>query len=216
MQKGQHLPFIPLPTDAALWRLAGERVVSYRRAHSEKKHGRRQPLSQQALAKRAGVSPGCLQAFENNTRATQRESVQRIAAAVGLSLGELFAPDHAGDVARVQRRFAVAMFDESSDPDRDNIEGNAMKRMFLAALTPMRMSLWTQAVDHFKGRKDRAAASVIEDLQISGLEPLTNGPPSSTSSDPAASSLHVFPPLGKDSPSAAPPVAHTRRKTGGR
>jgi transcriptional regulator with XRE-family HTH domain len=185
--------------------------VAYRRAHPEKKHGRRQPLSQQELAKRAGVSPGCLQAFENNTRATQRESVQRIAAAVGLSLGELFAPDHAGDVARVQHRFAGMMFDDPEESD--NIEGNAMKKMFLRMLTPARMAFWTDAVNHFKGRRDPAALDMIQELQIAGLEPLSNGPPSATSSTESRP-VEMFPRDGKESPSAIA-RAH-RRKAGAR
>jgi len=63
---------------------AGLRVRNWRRA-------RVPPISQAAFAKRAGVSVGCLQAFERGTRTTQEANITKIAKAMGVSVDRLYA-----------------------------------------------------------------------------------------------------------------------------
>jgi transcriptional regulator with XRE-family HTH domain len=177
------------PTDPDAWRRAGERVVNYRRAHSVKKHGRRQPLTQEALAARAGVSPGCLQAFENNTRATQLENVQRIAAAVGLSLEALFAAPEsaAAQLERAQAIFADELFGRGTNADGPlSIEAVAVARLWEVAWTPVRLAIFQQLVAHATGRKDRAAVAILEALELAGLIAL---PPTPSTGAPEAVAL---------------------------
>ena len=186
------MAFSPLPTDPAAWRRAGERVVAYRRAHGEKKNGRRQPLTQADLAKRAGVSQGCLQAFENSTRATQHESVQRIATAVGRTVAQLFAPE-AAEVDRVRATLADTLFGRGAEADGPfAIEANAVRQLFMIAFTRDRMHVYVYLVEHIKRRTDPAAVSAYQSLQLAGLEPLDA--PRATPEAP--STVVVMPPNG--------------------
>lgn len=216
------MSFTPLPTDPARWRLAGERVIEYRRAHGVKKNGRRQPMTQEVLAKRAGVSQGCLQAFENNTRATQFENVQRIAAAVEMTLDQLFAPGNvAFELGRARALVAdSSIFVSSAEADGPySVEANAVRKLFVVAFTRERLFVLMHLVTHVKNRTDPAAIAMVEELQLAGLEPIPNGPPSAPPPAPskeAAASVHVMPPNGKESLSVTSAQSSRRRKTGGR
>src|SRR5262245_8712000 len=79
--------------DAMALPRAGARVTQYRLAHTKRRHGRRYSMTQDELARRAGVSTGCLQSFENATRRTGLAKIRRIAAACEMTLDELFAPE---------------------------------------------------------------------------------------------------------------------------
>jgi transcriptional regulator with XRE-family HTH domain len=74
------------PPPDAVNQLAGQRVRDWRRRQ-------RPPLSQPAFAKRAGISLGCLQAFERGARQTRESNVARIAAVLGLTAAQLLDAD---------------------------------------------------------------------------------------------------------------------------
>lgn len=155
----------PLPTDPAAWKRAGQRVVAFRAAHGTRKHGRRQPLTQAALAARAGVSQGCLQAFENGTRATRRESVTRIAAAVDLTVDQLFGSDDAPapTVAALEAGAAGHHTDEAI----------AIADLFTVAHTEVRTLIKQQLVDHVAHRRDYVAVALLQRLRATGVVVVT-------------------------------------------
>jgi transcriptional regulator with XRE-family HTH domain len=64
---------------------AAKRVRDWKRDHGDP--------SQEAFAKLAGISIGCLQSFENLTRNTRRPNLEKIAKAIGLTYEELIAGD---------------------------------------------------------------------------------------------------------------------------
>ena len=173
------MAYSPLPTDPAAWRRAGERVVKYRYAHGTKKSGRRQPLSQADLATRAGISQGSLQAFENNTRATLRENVLKIADAVGMTLDQLFAvapdvePVSDAPLARVHAMLANTFFGSEQGDVPFTDEAIAVARLFTVAHTEIRVLVKSHLVSHIARRKDRAAIGVLEELQLAGLVSLS-------------------------------------------
>lgn len=211
------MAFTPLPTDPAAWKRAAERVVAWRRAHDTKKHGRRVPLSQAALAERAGVSQGCLQAFENSARATQHESVMRIANAIGLSVEQLFAPEGgAPEIKRVQAKLADTLYGSGAEADGPfTVEANAVRQLYSVAFTRLRMTVYVMLVEHIKHRADPAALDAYRSLQLAGLEPLDDEATTTTSAAPP-SNLAIMPPNGKTTPpppapSTVKPAAHPRR-----
>jgi transcriptional regulator with XRE-family HTH domain len=152
-----------LPTDPAAWKRAGQRVANYRAAHGTRKHGRRQPLTQAALAERVGVSQGCLQAFENATRATRRESVTRIAAAVDLTVDQLFAPGSDAPAPNVAFEAGMAIAGHHTD------EALAIADLFTVAHTEVRTLIKQQLVDHVAHRRDYVAVAMLQRLRAAGV-----------------------------------------------
>lgn len=77
--------FVSDTDNEAMYRQAAARVIQWRREHDD--------MSQVKFAARAGISVGCLQSFETGTRATREEKLERIAAAMDLTLDQLKADD---------------------------------------------------------------------------------------------------------------------------
>jgi transcriptional regulator with XRE-family HTH domain len=77
--------FVSDPDNEAMFRQAAARVIQWRREHGA--------MSQVQFASRAGISVGALQSFESGTRATRKKQVERIAAALDLTLDQLLADD---------------------------------------------------------------------------------------------------------------------------
>jgi transcriptional regulator with XRE-family HTH domain len=106
-----------------VYKRAGKRVREWRRAHNE--------MSQVDLAQKAGVSVGCLQAFELGIRATRAANLAKIAKAVKMSVAELMADE------------------ESSPPKDERAKGLTeedlhVARLFHDAITDVRTSVKKQ------------------------------------------------------------------------
>ena len=84
-------------------------------------------MTQIDFAQRAGVSVGCLQAFESGTRVTRLENVERIARACALTVEELFAPAPASPPETTR----VFVSHGSVPPEDLTDEAIAIARLFL-------------------------------------------------------------------------------------
>jgi len=144
--------------DSEALKRAGHRVTQFRVAHTVRKNGRRYPMTQEELAKRARVSPGCLAAFENGARRTTLAKIKRIAAACGMTLDALIAPG--GDASIL--------------PTPDQVltdEALAIARMFMIAHTEVRMRVIVVLRDHLIQRKDPVAISAWTIVREAGTMP---------------------------------------------
>jgi transcriptional regulator with XRE-family HTH domain len=93
---------LDLKNGAVAYENAGKRVVKWRHDHDQDgapRKGTAKGMSQITLAKRAGVSVGCLQGLETGTRATRQEHLLAIAKAIGLTYEELTSEDPEGAAA---------------------------------------------------------------------------------------------------------------------
>jgi transcriptional regulator with XRE-family HTH domain len=117
-------------------------------------------MPQDALAKRAGVSPGCLRGFENGTRRTTRVKLERIAAACGMTFDILTAS-------------ATAPPPAAADPVQTD-ETAAIACLFGWAHTGARMRVIAVLREHYAQRTDPNPAPVAFALGfIAGLRPST-------------------------------------------
>lgn len=139
--------------DDATWARARARVLAYRIDHGVARGARRYPMTQDILAGRANISPGCLRGFENGTRRTTRATMERIAKGCDLTFDELIAPDAADDPV-------VPAF----DADRIGLtdEAIAVARMFAIAHTEIRLRVLLILRDHFVNRTDRVGKALAQ------------------------------------------------------
>src|SRR5262245_52206402 len=72
---------------------AGKRVTEYRMSHPILKNRTAIPLPVVELARRAGVSVGCVRMFEAGTVRTSLSKIRKIAAAIDTTVERLFRPD---------------------------------------------------------------------------------------------------------------------------
>lgn len=176
-----------LPDDPATLARAGQRVVAYRLAHGTLRGRRRAPLTQIALAKRAGISVGCLQGFEMGTRVTRPDNARRIAAAIGLTLDALFSDEPATSAPPEPAAAPTPAIARELTP-----EELFVVRMFSIAVSEVRVRLKSELIAHLAQRRDRPAVELLRDVcaseGISGVEPprvesqsprltAANGPP---------------------------------------
>lgn len=141
-----------LTYDAADLQRAAARVVRYRMDHAVTRSGRRQPLSQADLAHRAGISVSTLQAFENAKRNVRISQIRKIAAAIGLSVADLMAPD------------ATAPTATPIDTSQLTPEAILIARLFAVAVTPTRQALLDRLFADFATRTDQPAQVLIAQL----------------------------------------------------
>lgn len=168
-------------TRATTYQAAGARVTAYRRTHGTRDaSGRRVPLSQVTLARRAGVSPGALAGFENGTRLTTRTIAAKIAAACELTLDQLFAPeDGAAPVP------ALPLSDEAIE----------IAQWWTLANTDVRVDIRRQLVTHLASRQDLPPLAVVEKLrsQVGGGGHPVAAHSGKESSPPAVAAEHERP-----------------------
>jgi len=146
-----------LTIDPARLRLAGKRVQQYRMDHPTLRRGRHYPMTQIALADKAGVSVGCLQGFETGTRITRPDQFQRIAQACDLTVEQLLAEAPAPAPPSVAAS-PMILIDEAHD----------IAQMFMLAHTEVRLAVKTLLREHFAQRSsDPAAQALVQQLATS-------------------------------------------------
>lgn len=133
---------------------AGRRVIAYRAAHGTMRHRKRIPMTQVEFAKKAGVSVGCVAAFETGLRSTRRDSVRRIAAACDLTVDELLADDVPA-AARPAPLEAPGFTDEVL----------AIARIFDLAHTEVRVRVKAILLEHLAQRTDRPGVALRDALR---------------------------------------------------
>jgi transcriptional regulator with XRE-family HTH domain len=143
-QRSQFVPPVHYTPDAYV--RAGRRVTLWRLHQTD--HGTPSPMTQQDLAARAHVSIGCLQGFESGKRNTRLDRVKKIAAAVGMTIEQLMAPDD-----------PVPVVDNLADLTEEAID---VARMFTLAHTEVRMEIKQQLRAHLSARTDRLAVTFVE------------------------------------------------------
>jgi transcriptional regulator with XRE-family HTH domain len=109
------------------------------------------PMTQDALAQRAGVSSRLIQTFENATRRTNRTNVEKIASACGFSMAELLAPGDEVTRPHPPSDLAVHALLEG------NPEASGVAKMFVFAATEVRAGVKAALRDNLERRRNAEA-----------------------------------------------------------
>jgi len=137
---------------------AGARIVAYRSAQTTRRdNGRRLPLTQTELARRAGVSIGTLQGLELGTRRTGRRQLQKIANAIGMTIDELVAPEAlATRVVGGDGNGAIHLTPEAL----------LVARSYSLVVTPTRVEILYALKHALANRTDAPAVELLSELRV--------------------------------------------------
>jgi transcriptional regulator with XRE-family HTH domain len=156
LESEAHTPINQLADPSVLLR-AGKRVTAFRILHSVLHGRRKQPMTQVELARKAGVSVGCLQAFEGGIRVTRPDNIRRIAEACDMTVDALFADDAPPATAA----------DEFTDETLD------VARMFELAHAELKIEIKKLLVAHLSQRTDKRATTYMGRRSREGGQPST-------------------------------------------
>lgn len=166
--------FVSDADNEAMYRQAAARVIQWRREHDD--------MSQVKFAARAGISVGCLQSFETGARATREEKMERIAAAMDLTLDQLKADD--ADAAQTPNPLLKDLLQEDLRlAQRFHHAGaetkHAVKNFLVAPMSEDKrehIALMLAALVRLDESQIAIVETILTPLDKDGQSPVTNAP----------------------------------------